>query len=1122
MADDSEFAALRASEQRQAFLLKLSDALRPLDDPLDRQEAAARLLGEHLQVNRVGYAEVGAHMPTIRREYIRGVAPLAGRALDGAFGPALQEAFRRGETVVVGDVRTDPRFSESARAVLREREIAALVGVMLLKGGQLVAAFGANNATPRDWTPGEVELIRDVAERTWEAVERARAEEAVRGSEERLAFLLKLSDALRPLIDPVEMAAAASRLLGEHLRANRVVYADIEGDEFVIRHTFDSGVVRLSGRGPVSCMGAAFLDAYRRGEAVAVHDVRTDASLTERERADLQRNSIAAFAMVVMLKNGKWVSSLGVHSATPRIWTPSELELIREVAERTWEALERAHAEAALRLANQELRESEERFLAIHDRAPFAISLTSVPDGRIVSANEVFEQLFEFSREELLGKTRVELGISNPVLNAQLVEELERNGALRDFEVRRRTKFGVERVLLLSIDPVKIAGQDFLLTTAVDVTEKKHAEAALREREWRLRLALDASAGGSWTWDARTNHVDWDDRFRARYGLGRDAPASFETYLSRVHEEDRPQILAIFDEMLRTPREAWDHTFRIMLADGTVSWSQSLGRAERAADGQVIRLTGLELDVTERRKAEKAVQARRDEERDRELRLLLETATQGIVSVDAQGIIVTANRALEAMFGWEDGTLVGQPIDQLVPSSLRQLHTQHRAEYFARPRPRPMGVDLVGQHKDGTTFPIEVTLNHTATSGGGHAIAFVTDITARKRAEAALQERTVELERRTAQLSRMASDLTLAEQRAREELAKTLHDGLQQLLVSASMNLDRQVKREAQRGAGTDALDEVKSHIDEAIAAARSLSFELFPPVLHGSGLPAALAWLADWTRNQYGLVVQVSTDPLANSDRKDVRTLLFESVRELLFNAVKHAQVDRVTLDLVIDADNAVCITVADEGVGFDLEKLVERAKASQVGWGLFSIRERLSLLGGRLDIESAPGRGTRFRLIVPRDEARAVGAQTPPATLAFQDAVNFASVPALRILIVDDHAAVRKVFRELLQERPELHVVGEAANGIEAIAKAQAVRPDVILMDVSMPEMDGVEATRRISAELPLIRIFGLSTHLRGNDLHAIERAGAAGFFTKGVDTHRLIDHLIVVHAARSRSLQ
>jgi PAS domain S-box-containing protein len=1109
MTDDVEFATLRANEERHAFLLGLSDSLRPLNDPLEMQEAAARLLGEHLQVNRVGYAELKDDKSTIRREYVRGVAALAGQALDGAFGPALREAFARGETVVVSDVGTDPRFSEPARTIMREREIAALVGVMLLKGGRLVAAFGANCAAPRDWTSSEVELIRDVAERTWEAVERARAEAAVRGSEERLAFLLKLSDTLRPLSDPVEMAAAASRLLGEHLRANRVVYADIEGDEFVIRHTFESGVVRLSGRGPVSCMGAAFLDSYRRGQAVAVHDVRTDASLTERERAGLQRNSIAAFAMLVVLKNGQWVSSLGVHSATPRTWTPSELELIRDVAERTWEALERAHTEAALRVANQELRESEQRFLMIHDRAPFAISLTSVPDGRIVSVNDAFEKLFEFTREELLGKTRVELGISTPVLNAELVEELERNGALRYFEVCRRTKSGVERALLLSIDPVKIAGRDYLLTTMVDVTEKKHAEAALREREWRLRLALDASAGGSWTWEASTNHIDWDAGFRAVYGFTPEDPPSQEAWLGRVHEEDRPRVLGLLDEMLRTPKDAWDNTFRIVRPNGTVSWIQSLGRAERAADGRVIRLTGLDLDVTERRRAEAAVQARRDEERDRELRLLLETATQGIVSVDAQGVIVTANRALETMFGWDDGTLVGQPIDRLVPSSFRHPHVQHRTEYFARPRPRQMGVDfdLFGQRKDGTTFPIEVSLNHVATPAGGLAIAFVTDITARKRAEAALQERTVELERRTAQLSQMASDLTLAEQHAREQLARTLHDGLQQLLVSAAMSLDRQVKRGAQRGFGTDELlVQAKDHIDEAIAAARSLSFELFPPVLHGSGLPAALAWLADWMRKQHGLLVQVSADPLANSDRKDVRTLLFESVRELLFNAVKHARVDRVALNLVLNSDETLCITVADHGVGFDPAKLVDRARGGEVGWGLFSIRERVTLLGGRLTIESAPGQGTRFRLIVPRGRELAVA----PAGVA--------SARPLRILIVDDHAAVRSAFRGLLQERPELLVVGEAANGIEAIAVAQAVRPDVILMDVSMPEMDGVEATRRICAELPFIQILGLSTQLRGNDLHDIERAGAAGFFTKGVDSQRLIDHLIVVHSRAS----
>src|SRR5262245_29901803 len=118
MAQDSAFATLRAGEERHAFLLILSDALRPLGDPLDMQEVAARLVGEHLQVNRVGYAELSDRRSTIRREYLRGVSPLAGRDMDGAFGPALREAFQRGETLVVSDVRTDPRFSDAARAIL--------------------------------------------------------------------------------------------------------------------------------------------------------------------------------------------------------------------------------------------------------------------------------------------------------------------------------------------------------------------------------------------------------------------------------------------------------------------------------------------------------------------------------------------------------------------------------------------------------------------------------------------------------------------------------------------------------------------------------------------------------------------------------------------------------------------------------------------------------------------------------------------------------------------------------------------------------------------------------------------------------------------------------------------
>jgi len=687
-------------------------------------------------------------------------------------------------------------------------------------------------------------------------------------NEERHAFLLRLSDALRPLSNPLDVQEVSSKLLGEHLSVNRVGYAELENREYVIRREYARGVAPLAGQGPVGGFAAALRDAFRRGETVVVDDVDTDPRFTEPERVVMRARQIAAFVGVMLLKGGQLVAAFGANNATPRSWAPIEIALIRDVAERTWDAVERARAEAAL-----------------------------------------------------------------------------------------------------------------------------------REREQRLRLALDASAGGSWTWEVSANHIDWDWGFRTRYGFAPEEPPTQDAWMSRVHKEDLPQVLGLLEEVLSpTGKDAWDNTFRIVLPNGNISWIQSLGRADRAADGQVTRLTGLDLDVTARRQAEEALQARRDEERDR--------------------------------------------------------------------------------------------------------------------------ERTVELERRTAQLSRLASDLTLAEQHAREQLAKTLHDGLQQLLVSAALNLDRLVTRDA---SPDEPLVRAKGYLDEAIAAARSLSLELFPPVLHGSGLPAALAWLAERTRTQYGLVVQVSAHPRANSERKDVRTLLFESVRELLFNAVKHAQVDRVTIDLSLDQDDALCITVADRGIGFDPAGLVEREKAGQAGWGLFSISERLTLLGGRFDIESAPGQGTRFRLVAPRGETQGgIAAQRKLSRVTTGPALHGAApARALRILLVDDHAGIRTVFRELIQERPELHVVGEAVDGLEAIAEAHALRPDVILMDVSMPGMDGVEATRRIRAELPFIQILGLSTHVKTEDLHSIEQAGAAGFFTKGVDTQRLIDHLIAVHATIAREL-
>src|SRR5262249_6167435 len=138
-----------------------------------------------------------------------------------------------------------------------------------------------------------------------------------------------------------------------------------------------------------------------------------------------------------------------------------------------------------------------------------------------------------------------------------------------------------------------------------------------------------------------------------------------------------------------------------------------------------------------------------------------------------------------------------------------------------------------------------------------------------------------------------------------------------------------------------------RADVQEAMEAARTLSVNLFPPVLHVGGLPAALAWLAKRTQEQYNVVVNVIADPQANPEASDVRILLFEGVRELLFNAVKHAHVDRVDINLALGPGDTIHIQVSDEGIGFDPTGTLHHQDQHQVGLGLFSIQERLALLG-------------------------------------------------------------------------------------------------------------------------------------------------------------------------------
>jgi signal transduction histidine kinase len=227
--------------------------------------------------------------------------------------------------------------------------------------------------------------------------------------------------------------------------------------------------------------------------------------------------------------------------------------------------------------------------------------------------------------------------------------------------------------------------------------------------------------------------------------------------------------------------------------------------------------------------------------------------------------------------------------------------------------------------------------------------------------EKRVEERTRELEQRALRLRQLATDLTLSEQRERQRLAMVLHDGLQQLLVAVKLRTALLERGRHLRQTATDIIN----LIDDAIETSRSLTAELSPPVLYQSGLLQGIEWLANWMHDKHGLSVNLVAREQIGPLPEEITILLFQALRELLFNVVKHAGVKAARVE-VVRYDGHIQLEVSDTGVGFAAEKPYSREDKSG-GMGLFSINERLSYLGGRMEIDSAPGKGSRFKPITP-----------------------------------------------------------------------------------------------------------------------------------------------------------
>ena len=231
--------------------------------------------------------------------------------------------------------------------------------------------------------------------------------------------------------------------------------------------------------------------------------------------------------------------------------------------------------------------------------------------------------------------------------------------------------------------------------------------------------------------------------------------------------------------------------------------------------------------------------------------------------------------------------------------------------------------------------------------------------------EARVRERTADLERRTIQLRALAVQLTHAEEKERRRVASLIHDELQQLLSAGRIELDLCSRRCHQVGEAVDHVRRLDAILAEALAVSRSLTADLSPSALYRGTFAAAVQWLARCTQDRHGLAVTVIVEQDLDVEEEETRITLFRSIRELLFNIVKHAGVKAAEVRVSRD-DGTVLVCVRDNGVGFDAADV--RAREGTAGsFGLFSLRERLGALGGSVDVFSAPGGGTRVDLRAP-----------------------------------------------------------------------------------------------------------------------------------------------------------
>jgi PAS domain S-box-containing protein len=720
-------------------------------------------------------------------------------------------------------------------------------------------------------------------------------------------------------------------------------------------------------------------------------------------------------------------------------------------------------------------------------------------DGVLTSWNRGAERIFGYPAAEAIGMPATALiPHGSEKEEAEILERLKQGDHIEPCETVRRDKDGREVHVSLTASPIR-DGRGRLVGVskiACDVTRRKELEDALRRTEHEFRVLADNVP-------ASFSYVDSNLRYRfvnKRYEEASGLPAT-DIVGREVREylgaENYGKIRPHLEKALSG--EAADFIWPLQLPGGETRWMSVHYVPDRAPQGQVAGVYVLATDISSLVQTERALR-----ESEEQLVALLEGAAQGIVAVDREGRITLVNRTAESMFGYSREELLGQPVEVLMPERHQDVHVSHRVDFFAAPRNRAMGLglELSGRRKDGSEFPLEISLSHLQGSNGPFAVSFITDITARKQEE----QRRKTLEEQLHRAVRLEAAGRLA-----GGVAHDFNNLLTALSGFSELTLDFLEEEHPLREAAEETFrtcQRSRSLVQQLLAVSRRQVLQ-----------PVALdlnAKIKEIERMLRGLV------------REDIE-LASELAPDLSSVRVDPSQIEQVVLNLAVNARDAmpdggklviqtanvevdqiyseqhfelppgsyVKLAVTDTGQGMDRETMSHMFEPffttkgdGGTGLGLATVYGIVRQSGGAISVYSEPGQGSTFKIYLPAARKE----QRPKA----EPVRRWAHTGSETVLLVEDQGAVRIVAREALKKAG--YAVLEARDGPEALAlTAQYDGPiHLVLTDLVMPQMNGPELVTRLTALRPGLKKLFMSGHAD----ETVEHHGMADSFSHFIE--------------------